>query len=383
MYQYSAPKCLVQGLGVLLNHWKELVLHSNISNRDVVFYFTTTGWMMWNWLTSCLFIGATIVLYEGNPLYPAPDSLFEMAANEKISVFGTSAKYLQTLAENKVSPRIKKYDLSQLRMILSTGSPASENVFKYVYEEIKNNIQFSSIAGGTDICGCFFLGHPNLPVRLSELQCIGLGMKVNVYNEEGQQCNIDEPGELICEAPSPNMPLYFLNDDVSGSKYLASYFDKFKGVWCHGDFVEIKKSGGAIIHGRSDATLKPGGVRIGTAEIYRVIERIPEIKDSVIIGQNYKDDIRVVLFVVMVNPNSLNDEFIKTIQGKIRKETSPRHVPDVILECSDIPYTVSNKKVEIAIKKIIMGEEIKNVGALRNPEALKWFYEVGKSKLST
>ncbi|OQS04673.1 acetoacetyl-coenzyme A synthetase [Thraustotheca clavata] len=371
------PKCIVQGPGVLLNHVKEHVLHLNITRDDVVFYYTTTGWMMWNWLVSGLAVGATIVLFDGNPLYPSTSALWKYAEEIGMTVFGTSARYLAAVMDSGCKPG-KEYNLSKLKMIASTGSPASTNIFRFVYSEIKSDVQFASISGGTDLNGCFALGCTNLPVYNGELQCRGLGLDVHIFNDNGKRL-LREQGELVCLKPFPSMPLYFYGDK-DGSKYFGAYFDVFPNVWRHGDFAEVTEHDGMILYGRSDATLNPGGVRIGTADIYKVVEQIKDVADCVIVGQDYvladgTPDVKIVLFVVMQEGIELTKELQKKICSKIRSENSPRHVPGLIVQCPDIPYTVSGKKVEIAVKRILGGKPITNASALRNPESLKWFEE--------
>ncbi|TYZ64319.1 hypothetical protein PybrP1_007536 [[Pythium] brassicae (nom. inval.)] len=369
------PKCLVQGPGVLLNHMKEHMIHLNISRQDKVFYYTTTGWMMWNWLVSVLGVGATVVIFDGNPLYPSPSVLWEFAQNAGITVFGTSARYLAAVMDDGCKPG-KDFDLSKLRLIASTGSPASTNIFKFVYEQIKSDVQFASISGGTDLNGCFALGCTNLPVYDGELQVRGLGLDVHIYNDDGKEV-FQEQGELICAKPFPSMPLHFWNDS-DGSKYSSAYFDTFPNIWRHGDFAEVTQHGGIVIYGRSDATLKPGGVRIGTADIYKIMETMDDVADSVVIGQNYTlndgtPDVRIVLFVVMAEGAVCTPAFKKQVARQIREQASPRHVPGLIAACPEIPYTVSGKKVELTVKRIIDGRDVTNKGALRNPESLPWF----------
>ncbi|MCW7468751.1 acetoacetate--CoA ligase [Leptospira kanakyensis] len=364
------PKCIVQGGGVLLNHTKELSLHCNLSKQNRFFYYTTCGWMMWNWSQSALALGATLYQFDGNPFHPSWETLWSMAEKESIQVFGTSAKYLSVLEEEKVSVQ-SKYSLVDLKVILSTGSPLPNSGFRYVYENIKKDVQLSSISGGTDLNGCFALGNPNLPVFEGQIQCKGLGMDVQVFNDMGKSVE-NEKGELVCPTPFPSMPLSFWNDE-SGAKYKSAYFETYDNIWCHGDFASITPENGLVIYGRSDATLNPGGVRIGTADIYSVVSTIPEVKDSVIIGQEYKDDVRVILFVVTADGVSLDDVLVKKIKEKIKLETSPRHVPALILSVPEIPYTVNGKKVEIAVKQTVAGLEVKNKNALANPNSLDYF----------
>lgn len=364
------PKCIVQGGGVLLNHTKELSLHCNLSSGEKLFYYTTCGWMMWNWSQSVLALGATLYQFDGNPFYPNWETLWSMAEKENIQVFGTSAKYLSVLEEEGISVK-EKYLLPNLKVILSTGSPLPISGFQYVYEKINPKIQLSSISGGTDLNGCFALGNPSLPVFAGQIQCKGLGMDVQVFDDIGKSV-VGEKGELVCPTPFPSMPLYFWNDE-SGNKYKSAYFETYDNIWCHGDFASITPENGLIIYGRSDSTLNPGGVRIGTADIYSVVAKIPEIKDSVIIGQDYKDDVRVILFVVLSNGIQLDEVLIKKIKEQIKLETSPRHVPSLILTVPEIPYTVNGKKVEIAVKQTVAGIEVKNKNALANPNALDFF----------
>ncbi len=367
------PKCLVQGAGgVLINHLKELILHTDLKRSDRIFYITSCSWMMWNWLISSLAVGATVVLYDGNPNYPDPGAMWKLIQDEKITIFGCSASYLHFLKKEGFSPR-REYDLSSLREISQTGSPLSPEGFEYVYREIKPDLHFNSISGGTDINGCFAAGSPLLPVYAGELQSPALGMKIKAYDEKGSPI-YDEQGELVCEAPSPSMPLYFWNDP-DGSKYHKAYFDVYPGVWRHGDYVLIHSdTGGVTFYGRSDAVLKPSGVRIGTAEIYAQMEKLPEIADSLAIGQNYQDDQRVILFVKLAPGYSLTDELKEKIKKTLRENASPRHVPALILEAPDIPYTLNMKKVESAVTNILNGRVVTNREALINPSALD-FYE--------
>jgi acetoacetyl-CoA synthetase len=367
------PKCLVQGAGgVLINHLKELILHTDLKRRDKIFYITSCSWMMWNWLISSLAVGATIVLYDGNPNYPDPGAMWKLIQDEKISIFGCSASYIHFLKKEGVSPR-RDFDLSSLREISQTGSPLSADGFEYVYREIKADLHFNSISGGTDINGCFAAGSPTLPVYAGELQSPALGMKVNAYDEKAKPIR-DEQGELVCEAPAPSMPIYFWNDP-DGSKYHSAYFDVYPGVWRHGDYVLIHKdTGGITFYGRSDAVLKPSGVRIGTAEIYAQMENLPEITDSLAVGQTYQDDQRVILFVKLAAGVTLTDELQNKIRKTLRENASPRHVPALILETPDIPYTLNMKKVESAVTNILNGRAVTNKDALINPGSLE-FYE--------
>lgn len=373
------PKCMVQSAGgVLINHLKELVLHTDLKRSDRIFYITSCSWMMWNWLISSLAVGATIVLYDGNPNYPDPGAMWKLIQDEKITIFGCSASYIHFLKKEGVSPR-KEYDLSSLREISQTGSPLSAEGFEYVYREIKPDLHFNSISGGTDINGCFAAGSPILPVYAGELQSPALGMKIEAYDEKGGPIR-DEQGELVCEAPAPSMPLYFWNDP-DGSKYHRAYFDVYPGMWRHGDYVLIHSdTGGVTFYGRSDAVLKPSGVRIGTAEIYAQMEKLPEIADSLAVGQNYQDDQRVILFVKLAPGYSLTDELKEKIKRTLRENASPRHVPSLILETPDIPYTLNMKKVESAVTNIINGRAVMNRDALINPGSLE-FYEKIAGKL--
>ncbi|HMA67008.1 MAG TPA: acetoacetate--CoA ligase, partial [Desulfosalsimonadaceae bacterium] len=368
------PKCMVQGsAGILINQLKEHILHTDVKRRDVVFYFTTCGWMMWNWLVAGLGTGATIVLYDGNPFYPDETALWQMAQDEKLTVFGTSAGYISAVRNTGLRPG-DKFDLAPLRALLSTGSPLSEEGFAWVYDAVKKDLQLASISGGTDLNGCFFLGNPTGPVYTGELQTRGLGMKVEAFDGKGEPV-INEQGELVCTAPFPSMPIYFWNDPDM-EKYHKAYFDVYPGVWRHGDYIEINDHGGVKIYGRSDATLNPGGVRIGTAEIYRQLEPLEEIEDSIVVGQDWKNDVRVLLFVKMAQGCSLTEELQTKIKRLIRAEASPRHVPAKIIEVPDIPYTLNMKKVELAVKNMIEGRPVKNRDALQNPQALDYYADV-------
>ncbi|MFO7884504.1 MAG: acetoacetate--CoA ligase [Desulfobacteraceae bacterium] len=368
------PKCMVQSAGgVLIHQIKELMLHTDLKPEDTIFYFTTCGWMMWNWLTASLATGATLVLFDGNPFYPGPEALWKMAQDEKITVFGTSAGYIAALKNAGVKPG-KSFDLKSLRAILSTGSPLPMEDFEFIYDEVKQDVQLASISGGSDLNGCFALGNPMGPVYSGELQCRGLAMKVFAHDENGQPV-VGRQGELVCTAPFPSMPIYFWEDE-NQEKYLAAYFEDTPGIWTHGDFIEVTERGGVIMYGRSDATLNPGGVRIGTAEIYRRIEQMEEIEDSVVVGQQWENDVRVILFVKMAKGYELSDELKDTIRKNIRASASPRHVPAKIIAVEDIPYTLNMKKVELAVKKIIHGQEVKNKDALKNPEALDLFSNI-------
>ena len=365
------PKCMVHGAGgTLLQHFKEHVLHTNLSRDDVISYYTTCGWMMWNWLVSALQIGATIYQFDGSPAYPNIDILWKKIEDEKITIFGTSPKFLTISQKSKLIPK-EKFDLSGLKVILSTGSPLTVDNFKWVYNNVKKDIQLSSISGGTDIISCFMLGNPILPVYAGEIQCRGLGMKVEAFDETGNSV-IEQKGELVCTAPFPSMPVYFWNDKEN-IRYRSAYFNHFNGVWTHGDYIKITGTGGIIVYGRSDATLNPGGVRIGTAEIYRIVESMEEIADSVVVGQKWNGDIRVLLFVVLNGVNTLNDELINKIKLNVRTNATPRHVPARVFQVTEIPRTISGKKVEIAVTKIVNGERVENKDALANPASLKQF----------
>ncbi len=365
------PKCMVQSAGgVLLHQLKELILHTDLKREDRIFYFTTCGWMMWNWLTTSLAVGATLILYDGNPFHPGPEALWRMAEEERITVFGTSAGYIAALKNAGVKPG-RQFDLSPLKALLSTGSPLSKEDFHFIYDEVKADLQLASISGGSDLNGCFALGNPMGPVYEGELQCRGLGMKVFAYDENGQPVT-GRQGELVCTAPFPSMPISFW-DDADGKKYQAAYFADYPGIWTHGDFIEITERGGVIMYGRSDATLNPGGVRIGTAEIYRLMEQLEEIDDSVVVGQEWLGDVRIILFVKMKAGYELTDALQDKIKTNIRTNASPRHVPAKIIRTPDIPYTLNMKKVELAVKKMIHGREVKNKDALKNPEVLDFF----------
>ncbi|KTC81462.1 acetoacetate--CoA ligase [Legionella brunensis] len=365
------PKCIVHGAGgTLLQHVKELGLHTDISPHDNLFFYTTCGWMMWNWMVSVLALGATLTLYEGAPAYPDANRLFKLIDEEKITVFGTSAKFISSVEKAGASPH-HQFSLKSLRAILSTGSPLLPQNYDFVYQQIKPDVQLSSISGGTDIVSCFALGNPLLPIYRGELQCFGLGMAVNVFNEQGQPVR-EERGELVCTKPFPSMPVYFWQD-TDKKAYKHAYFERFENVWAHGDFAKITKHNGLIIYGRSDAVLNPGGVRIGTAEIYRQVEKIPEVLDSVVIGQDWQDDVRIVLFVKLREGVRLDKTIEDNIRQTIRHNASPRHVPAKILQVPDIPRTISGKIVEIAVRQIVHGEAIHNRQSLANPEALDFF----------
>jgi acetoacetyl-CoA synthetase len=365
------PKCIVHGAGgTLLQHLKEHRLHTDIKPDDRVFYFTTCGWMMWNWLVSALASGATLMLYDGSPFYPNGNILFDYVDAARITVFGTSAKYVDALRKSGLSPG-RSHDLRTLKAILSTGSPLAPVGFDFVYNEVKSDIQLSSISGGTDIISCFALGNPILPVWRGELQCRGLGMKVEVFDENGRAVE-RQKGELVCSAPFPSMPVGFW-DDPEGTKYRTAYFERFPNVWHHGDYVETTEHNGMIIYGRSDAVLNPGGVRIGTAEIYRQVEGMEEVAESLVIGQDWGNDVRIVLFVRLNEGVVLDPPLIERIKQRIRVNTTPRHVPAKIVQVADIPRTKSGKIVELAVRNTVHGFPVKNVDSLANPEALEHF----------
>jgi len=368
------PKCMVQSAGgILVHHLKELILHTDLKREDTIFYFTTCGWMMWNWLVSSLTVGATLVLFDGNPFHPDPGALWKMAQEEKITIFGTSAGYIAALQNAGVKPG-QTYDLSPLKAVLSTGSPLSIEGFEYIYREVKADLQLASIAGGTDLNGCFALGNPMGPVYAGELQCRGLAMKVLAFDENGKSVT-NRQGELVCASPFPSMPIYFWNDPDT-KKYRDAYFDVYPNIWRHGDYIVITERGGVIMYGRSDATLNPGGVRIGTAEIYRQVDLLEEIEDCVVVGQNWKNDVRVILFVKMTEGYELTDEIVVKIKNTIRTNASPRHVPALILPVPDIPYTHNMKKVELAVKKVIHNQPVLNKDSLSNPEALDYYANI-------
>jgi acetoacetyl-CoA synthetase len=365
------PKCIVHGAGgTLLQHLKELVLHTDLKESDRIFYFTTCGWMMWNWLVSSLATGATVLLYDGSPFHPTATILFNYAEQEQITIFGTSAKYLAALEKSGAKPK-ESHNLTSLRTILSTGSPLLPESFDYVYRDIKNDLLLASISGGTDIVSCFALGNPLLPVYKGELQCRGLGMKVAIYDEHGHAVR-QQQGELVCEAPAPSMPIYFWNDS-DGHRYHAAYFERFQNIWAHGDYAELTEHDGLIIYGRSDAVLNPGGVRIGTAEIYRQVEKLPEVLESIAIGQQWHDDVRIILFVRLREGVVLDDALITKIRTTLRTHTTPRHVPAKVIQVSDIPRTLSGKIVELAVRNVVHNRPVTNIEALANPEALEFF----------
>lgn len=369
----GVPKCIVHSTGgTLIQHLKELVLHTDLKKEDTIFYYTSCGWMMWNWMVSSLAVGATIILYDGSPLFPKPTQLFDLIDQEKITIFGTSARYISAIAKENLTPK-QSHDLDTLKTILSTGSPLLPENFAYVYENIKSDLCLSSISGGTDIISCFALGNPTLPVYKGELQCIGLGMNVQVFDETGNSIR-QQKGELVCTAPFPSMPIYFWNDPTF-KKYSNAYFSRYPNIWTHGDYAEITEHNGMIIYGRADAVLKPSGVRIGTAEIYRQLENINQILEAVAVGQEWQGDIRVILFVKLREGLILTDELKTLIKTTLRHEASPHHVPAKIIQVADIPKTINNKTVELAVREVIHNRPVKNIDAIANPECLKYFVD--------
>ena len=368
------PKSIVHSAGgTLIQHLKELKLHTDLTQNDKIFYFTTCGWMMWNWLISSLAVGATIVLYDGSPLYPDGTALLKMADDLGITVFGTSAKYIASLESAGIKPK-QISSFPKLRTILSTGSPLVEENFNFVYGEWKEDVQLASISGGTDIISCFALGNPILPVRRGELQCRGLGMKVESYNEKGMSVR-NEKGELVCTQAFPSMPIYFWNDS-NGKKYQSAYFDVYPNIWHHGDYLEINDFGGVKIYGRSDTTLNPGGIRIGTAEIYQTVERFNEVEDSLVISQPWQNDERIILFLKMKDRITLTNSLKTRVKKSIRESCTHRHVPAIIIAVEDIPYTINGKKVELAVKQVIQNIEVKNIDSLVNPSILDFYKDI-------
>ena len=370
----GVPKCIVHGTGgTLLQHLKEHQLQTDVKRGDKLFYFTTCGWMMWNWLVSGLASEATLLLYDGSPFYPNPAVLFDFADTESMTIFGTSAKYIDSLAKLNAKP-IDTHRLSSVTTLTSTGSPLVPESYDYVYGSIKQDLLLSSISGGTDIVSCFVLGSPLLPVYRGEIQCRGLGLHVEVYDDQGHAV-VAEKGELVCTAPFPSMPVGFWNDP-DGKKYRDAYFARFPGIWCHGDYMELTERGTCVIYGRSDAVLNPGGVRIGTAEIYRQVERLNEVMESLVIGQDWENDVRVVLFVRLREGLALDEALIKKIKTQIRSNTTPRHVPAKVVQVVDIPRTKSGKIVELAVRNVVHNQPVKNKEALANPEALELFRDL-------
>jgi len=372
----GVPKCIVHGAGgTLLQHQKEHLLHTDVQRGDRLFYFTTCGWMMWNWLASGLATGATLVLFDGSPFHPGPGVLWQIAAEERITIFGTSAKYLAAMEKSDFVP-VDSVDLTSLRTLLSTGSPLLPDGFDYVYRAVKADVLLASISGGTDIVSCFALGCPIRPVHRGELQCRGLGMKVDIFDDEGRSLqSAHERGELVCTAPFPSMPVGFWNDP-DGRKYRAAYFERFPGIWHHGDYAALTENDGIVIYGRSDAVLNPGGVRIGTAEIYSAVEGLPEVLESLAVGQDWQNDVRVVLFIRLKPGCALDEPLRKKIRDTIRSNTSPRHVPAKIIAVPDLPRTLSGKLTELAVRNVIHGLPVKNVDALANPQALEHFRDL-------
>ena len=367
----GVPKCIVHGSGnALIEQKKELSIHCDVKENDRIFYFTTTGWMMWNWQVAALSCGANIYLYDGSPFFPSIDRLIDYASKCKFTLFGVGAKYIDHLKNEKFDS--KKFDLSNLRTITSTGSPLVSESFDYVYKHIKQDLHLSSISGGTDVVGCLVIGNILQPVFSGEIQGPSLGIDIDIFDDSGKSINDYEKGELVVKQPFPSMPVMFWNDPDE-NKILSAYFEKYKNIWHHADYIQRTKNDGFIIHGRSDATLKPGGVRIGTAEIYRQVENFDEVSEALVVGQNYNDDVRIILFVKLRENFELTEDFVKKIKSKIRTNCSPRHVPSVIKNCPDIPRTKSGKIVEIAVRKILNKETITNVEALANPEALEYF----------
>jgi len=365
------PKCIVHGAGgTLLQHKKEMLLHVDLQSDDTLFYFTTCGWMMWNWMVSALSLGSTVVIYDGSPFAAKGEFLLDMIDKESITIFGCGAKYIAGLEKAEIKPR-ETHDLSSLKTILSTGSPLSDNSFEYIYRDFKTDVCLSSICGGTDIVSCFILGNPTLPVYTGEIQCLGLGMAVEFWDQAGESL-VAEKGELVCTKPFPSAPLGFWNDP-DNKRFLSSYFDAYPNVWAHGDYGELTPHGGIVIHGRSDAVLNPGGVRIGTAEIYRQVETFQEIADCIAVGQQWQDDERVILFVVLNGNAQLSTDLIDALKLAIKNNATPRHVPAKIIAVPDIPKTISGKIVEVAVKHVIHGRPVKNIDALANPEALNYF----------
>jgi len=372
------PKCMVHGTaGILINLLTELLLQTDVKREDTIFYFTTCGWMMWNWLVCSLAVGATVLLYDGSPFYPDNGALWKMAQDEKMTIFGTSAKYLAEVERRGVRPG-REFNLTALKAILSTGSPLSTESFRFVYTEIKDDLQLSSISGGSDIIGCFVLGNPIGPVYAGEIQKRGLGKKIEVFDSEGNSVR-QQKGELVCTAPLPNMPLYFW-DDPDDKKYIDAYFSVYPDVWCHGDYAELTENNGMIIYGRSDATLKPGGVRIGTAEIYRQVDAFEEVNDSLVVGQDWENDVRIILFVKMNSGIKLTEKLINAIKSSIKQGTTPHHVPAKVIAVDDIPYTINMKKVELAVRHVIQGQPVLNRDALANPDSLELYENLKELK---
>tara|TARA_A100001011_G_scaffold393930_1_gene485081 strand:- start:5211 stop:7175 length:1965 start_codon:yes stop_codon:yes gene_type:complete len=375
----GVPKCITHGAGnVLLEHNKEFSLHCNIFDKNKIFYYTTTGWMMWNWLVGALSSGASIFLYDGSPTYPSKDTLLKFCSKEKINLFGVSAKYIDFLKKENLS--FNNLNLSELKIIASTGSPLLKESFEYVYKNIKKNVHLASISGGTDVVGCLVLGNIFSKVYSGEIQGESLGIDVDIFDENGKKVDLGEKGELVVKKPFPTMPVKFWND-INDKKFKKAYFSKFKNIWHHGDFIQRTRNEGFVILGRSDATLNPGGIRIGTAEIYRQVEKINFIRESLAVGQNYNNDVRIILFVVLNMKNRLGNEDVDFIKKEIKKNCSPKHVPHKIIQIPEIPRTKSGKVVELAVKKAIHGEKIENLQALSNPDSINFFKKLYKSNL--
>jgi len=365
------PKCIVHRAGgILVQHLKELMLNVDLKREDTIFYFTTCGWVMWNWLVSSLSQGVSVILYDGSPFFPDNGALFKLVQDEKVSIFGTSPKYLATIEKAGVRPGTT-YDLSSLKTMISTGSPLSVENYKFVYQHIKPDVFLNNISGGTEAIACFGIGNPISPIYAGEMQGLGLAMDVHVFDDQGKPV-IDQEGELVCTAPFPSMPLRFWNDE-NNQKYRSTYFEMYPNVWRHGDYAKITDNGGLIISGRSDATLKPGGVRIGTAEIYRQVEAVEEVQDSLVVGQEWENDVRIILFIKLANGAEFNDSLVQKLKNMIRNNVSPRHVPAKIIPVAEIPYTINGKKVELAVRNIIHGRPVQNRDALANPGALELY----------
>ncbi len=372
------PKCVVHRAGgILIQHLKELMLNSDMKHGDTIFYFTTCGWVMWNWMVSSLSQGATVVLYDGSPFYPDNGAMFKLVQDERANLFGTSPRYLAAIEKAGIRPGVS-YDLSLLKTMITTGSPLSVENYEYVYRDVKPDVFLNNISGGTEAIACFGIGNPISPIYAGEMQGLGLGMNVNVFDPSGRPL-VGREGELVCTSPFPSMPLRFWND-AGNSRYRSTYFDVYPNVWRHGDFAQITEHGGLVVSGRSDATLKPGGVRIGTAEIYRQVETIPDVQDSVVVGQDWDGDVRVILFVKLVAGVELDDALVQRIKAVIRNNASPRHVPAKIIAVRDIPYTVNGKKVELAVRNVIHGKPVLNREALANPEALELYSNLPELK---
>ena len=373
------PKCIVHSIGgVLIQHAKEHLLHTNLSEKQKMFYFTTCGWMMWNWLVGSLFCRSSIILYEGSPFYPNPEHLWEIAEKSELNVFGTSAKYIDALSKSNINPK-RHFQLNNLRTICSTGSPLSPDGYDYILSNVKTDVQIASISGGTDLLSCFVLGNPISSVIKGEIQCRALGMDVDIF-DENRDSLVDQEGELVCKNPFPSMPVKFWNDQ-SGKKYKEAYFEKFVGIWRHGDWAKITKRGTIVIYGRSDATLNPSGVRIGTAEIYNTVEKLKEVLESLVIAQKWNNDVRIVLFLKLHNDFKLSQQLKEKVVNQIKKNLTPRHVPAKIISVPDIPRTRSGKITELAVRDIVHGQEIKNKDALANPEALLYFDNITELKV--